>query len=156
MVATRQDYQLRGRFQGYIALAHDQITALLRKCTFPNLFDTHPRRGGDIAIFQIDGNFGGTAGIAEMLTQSHETEADGTRIIELLPALPKEWPNGSVTGLLARGGFEVSVQWRNEKLGMATIHSRVGGAAKVCYQGKIFDLKLPAGEKIQLRESDFR
>jgi len=92
--------------------------------TYANLFDAHPP-------FQIDGNFGGTAGIAEMLVQSHEG------FIHLLPALPAEWPSGEVNGLVARGGFVIDLKWSEGRLQSAIIRSKLGGDCRIKVSGEI-------------------
>ena len=114
------------------------LTLLIRPDrTYPNMFDAHPP-------FQIDGNFGGAAGIAEMLLQSHAGE------IELLPALPQAWPAGSVRGLCARGGFEVNCTWRNGGLTEVTILSKCGGSCRICYRNKMITLDTRAGQSYRL------
>jgi len=117
--------------------AYTILTMLLRsERTYPNMFDAHPP-------FQIDGNFGGVSGIGEMILQSCAGE------IELLPALPKAWPNGSVKGLRARGGFELDIQWKDSKLVNATVRSLVGGSCRLRYGVITKDWNLEKGQNAQ-------
>jgi alpha-L-fucosidase 2 len=119
--------------------AHEHIIALFQKSIAPNLFDLHPP-------FQIDGNFGYTAGVAEMLLQSQEGEI-GNRTVELLPALPDAWANGSVNGLKTRGNFEVSMNWSAGKLTTASFLSVGGNSCTLSYPGIAKATLTNAGKK---------
>jgi alpha-L-fucosidase 2 len=110
--------------------------------TYANLMDAHPP-------FQIDGNFGGTAGVCEMLMQSRLT--DRSTVIELLPALPKEWSNGKVSGLCARGGYEVSFEWKGGKVRDAQIKAKKAGTVTLLYNNQHKTLKLKAGQTLPVK-----
>ncbi|MNF60113.1 hypothetical protein D3C84_417200 [compost metagenome] len=105
--------------------------------TYPNLFDAHPP-------FQIDGNFGGAAAVAEMLVQSNENE------IRLLPALPDAWGTGNVKGICARGGFEISMEWSGKALNKVTVFSKNGGKTMLVCGDKNQQLSLKKGQKISI------
>ena len=113
--------------------AHRMVRGLLTYNVLPNLFGNHPP-------FQMDGNFGITAAMCEMLLQSQAGE------LELLPALPKAWPNGRVTGLRGRGGFTVDITWQDGRLTEATIHAALARKCTVRYAGKTASFAMQPGE----------
>ena len=137
--------------------ALSMIGGLIKGSTLPSMLDNGPP-------FQIDGNFGGCAGIGEMLLQSRAAgeatldddngklcgRSSSAATIDLLPALPKAWPTGSLRGLRARGGFEVDCTWRDGRLTGATIRSKHGGACRVRYRDKIITLDTKAGQNYRL------
>jgi alpha-L-fucosidase 2 len=110
--------------------------------SYDNLFDAHPP-------FQIDGNFGGAAGIAEMLLQSHNG------LVRLLPALPAAWPAGRATGLRARGGVTVDLAWSGGVLTEAVLRSGPGGSAKVSYRGRLREVEFKKGDRVRLKADAF-
>jgi alpha-L-fucosidase 2 len=116
--------------------AYRQLSLQMAKRTFPNLFDK-------CGPFQVDGNFGATAGIAEMLLQSQLNR------IDLLPALPAQWANGSVSGLCARGGFEVDMTWRGGQLTHATVRSKLGKPCKIRCGNQEIELTTVAGKSYE-------
>lgn len=110
--------------------------------TYPNLFDAHPP-------FQIDGNFGGTAGVCEMLMQS--TIQDGKSIIELLPAAAEAWKEGSVSGLCARGGYELSFKWKDGNVRDCSIKAKKAGTITLLYNGQQKTFKIKAGQTLPVK-----
>jgi alpha-L-fucosidase 2 len=111
--------------------------------TYANLMDAHPP-------FQIDGNFGGTAGVCEMLMQS-QCPTPTTTTIELLPALPKEWSDGKVSGLCARGGYEVSFEWKDGKVRDARLKAKKAGTVTLLYNNQSKTFKLNAGQTLPVK-----
>jgi alpha-L-fucosidase 2 len=128
--------------------AHDRIVDLLAESTNPNLLNQH-----EPFPMQIDANFGGAAGIAEMLLQSRARyEGGGARyVIDLLPALPVQWREGSVTGLRARGGFEIDMTWADGLLETAVIRSLYGSSAELRYGNKSVRCGVSAGSRFHWR-----
>lgn len=122
--------------------SYDLIQQLFRQCIVENLFDTHPP-------FQMDGNFGYTAGVAEMLLQSHIKEGNHY-ILQLLPALPDAWKDGEVAGLRARGGFVVDMTWKNGKLVDCKVKSLLGNNLNVNYSGKSDQMSTVSGKSYQI------
>ena len=134
-----QAYRIYKRLLSFVSPQDDHSKgAIHRGGTFPNLFDAHPP-------FQIDGNFGGTAGVCEMLLQSHMGK------IELLPALPDAWADGNVTGLCARGGLVVDMSWRAGKVVSAVIYAKNDVAATIVFNGKEIVLRLKKGQKRKIK-----
>ena len=128
--------------------AYHHVLALLRKSTKSNLFDNHPP-------FQIDGNFGGTAGITEMLLQSQMRDENGDYYQDLLPALPKEWSTGEISGIKGRGNFVVDISWENGKLKSVDVKSLNGNKLNIRYNGKTISRETQAGETYSFAAKDF-
>jgi alpha-L-fucosidase 2 len=122
-------------------LAYRQLELQLARRTFPSLLDK-------CGPFQVDGNFGATGGVAELLLQSHQRPPDspGVYQLDLLPALPAAWPQGSITGLRARGGFDVDLNWDKGALTRAEIRSRLGNPCRIRYGDRTEDLATQPGD----------
>lgn len=124
-------------------MAHEHIQLMFKKSMYDNLFDKHPP-------FQIDGNFGYTAGVAEMLIQSHEGK------IRILPALPDAWKDGSIKGIRARGGFEIDMLWQDKMVKSLTISSEKGGQVELLVNGEEYQVSLKRGQDIHLINDLFK
>jgi alpha-L-fucosidase 2 len=119
--------------------AYSLINNMFSNCLLENMFGVHPP-------FQMDGNFGFTAGVAEMLLQSHYRDEKGY-VLQILPALPNAWPNGEVKGLRARGGLTVDISWKNSKLTKLKISTEIGGTFSVQYNNKQISKTLAKNSK---------
>ncbi|MDC0584718.1 glycoside hydrolase family 95 protein, partial [Bacteroidales bacterium] len=115
---------------------------------YPNLFDAHPP-------FQIDGNFGATSGVAEMLLQSQLRDADGNYYLDILPALPSALPQGKVSGLKARGGFEIDIEWKDNKLVSVNAKSLLGNKLLLRYSGKEIKQATKSGQSFSYELESF-
>ena len=129
-------------------MAHKHIQLLFKKSMYNNLFDGHPP-------FQIDGNFGYTSGLSEMLLQSHLRDGNGNYYQDILPALPSAYSSGMVSGLNGRGAFEVSISWEEGTLTTLEIKSLNGNMLNVRYRGKLISKASKKGETYSFTPRDF-
>ncbi len=130
-------------------MAHEHIQLLFKKSMYNNLFDGHPP-------FQIDGNFGYTSGVSEMLLQSHQRDEDGNFYLDILPALPAAYSNGMVSGLNGRGAFKVSIKWQHGTLATLEIKSLKGNTLNVRYNGSLISKATEKGETYFLTPQSFK
>jgi alpha-L-fucosidase 2 len=132
--------------------AHHHLVGLIAKATEDNLL-TYSRggvAGAEQNIFAVDGNTAGAAGLAEMLLQSQDD------FLHLLPALPAAWPDGRVSGLCARGSFQVDMRWRSSRLISVVISSKPGGTCNVRYGKTVLPIRVEQGRRVRLTELSFR
>ena len=115
---------------------------------YVNLFDAHPP-------FQIDGNFGATSGITEMLLQSHLRDENGNYFLDILPALPSVFSNGNISGIKGRGAFEVSIEWQNREIVSVEVKSLVGNKLNLRYKGKLISQETTKGETLSFISTEF-
>lgn len=129
-------------------MAHEHIGLLFKKSMYDNLFDGHPP-------FQIDGNFGYTAGISEMLLQSHLRNKNGEYYQDILAALPSAYASGRVSGLKGRGAFEFSMEWKNGELEVLRVKSLKGSQLNLRYRGRVISQATEEGQSYHFRSEDF-
>lgn len=129
-------------------MAHEHIRLLFEKSMYNNLFDGHPP-------FQIDGNFGYTAGISEILLQSHLRDEKGDYYQDILPALPPAYSNGNVTGLKGRGAFEISMEWKEGEMDVLKVTSLKGNRLNLRYKDRIISQDTEQGESYSFTLGDF-